>query len=140
MAKIKSASEILGLTQPPLREYEHSDFAPIDAKLKKYWFYREGGEKNIRMFDHEKFFVDCGALNPEGAVIVQNPRYEKNRAGELCLRVDEPTRFARAQHLLSWYFYKSAGKEYAMQMSLEGAVKKFEVQPIETTKPMDEPF
>lgn len=91
---VEQAEEAYGFTKP-LRTYSLSDFDHIDRRLDRYW---ENGR-----FNRNRFLVDCGALTEWGAVIVENYHYEKNRVGENYGVIDNPSRFQRAHHLMTWY-------------------------------------
>ena len=106
MAKLREAAIALGFETKPLREYEPRDFYAIDSKLKFYWQKKEIDGKEYTLFDKQKFYQDCGALNDKGAVIVENFHWGKTKTGENVARIDEPTKFARAQHLLNWYLWR----------------------------------
>lgn len=106
MAKLREAAIALGFETKPLRDYKEADFDHIDRKLNKYWYSKEVEGKTYNLFDKEKFYRECGALNSESSVIVENFHWGKNKAGESVARVDEPTRFSRAQHLLHWYLWR----------------------------------
>jgi hypothetical protein len=124
MAKIQEIASAYGFESPPMREYTQADFPKIHARLERFW--------NDGIFNTARFLVDCGALTEKGAVIVENWRYEKNKAGESYGTCDTP-RLKRAYKLLEWYLPESRCYpkiDVNAEMEKLKNRKRFEVRPL----------